>query len=244
MNNFDNVKLDDKVVVLKDNEIYRINDVLKLSCFGPKQKHSVCQVILNDEKYKDSILYNYLHKLISYSSCQNKNNISKTKETILLDSVLLSDSRIKCKSYNQEYLLVHIRAGDNYMVTGLGNSTLRNILLEKIKKKIIENKTIKHILLVTAFHYGHKVDSKIYTGTNYIYRKNNHLMNVKCMNLFINNLSTFTKKYNISIEFLSSIDIDTDFISLIKCKNLITSLGGFSNLVGRLNILYHQNSYS
>ena len=64
MNNFDNVKLDDKVVVLKDNEIYRINDVLKLSCFGPKQKHSVCQVILNDEKYKDSILYNYLHKLI------------------------------------------------------------------------------------------------------------------------------------------------------------------------------------
>ena len=244
MNNFDNIKLDDTVVVLKDNEIYRINDVLKLSCFSPKQTHSVCQVILKDEKYKDSILYIYLNKLISYSSCQNRDDISKTKETILLESMLFLDNQIKCKVYNEEYLLVHIRAGDNYMVTGLGNSTLHNILLEKIKKKISENKTIKYILLVTAFHYGHKANSKIYGGTNYIYRKNNHLMNIKCMNLFINNLRTFTKKYNISIEFLSSIDIDKDFISLIKCKNLITSLGGFSNLVARLNILYHQNSYS
>ena len=51
-------KIKDKVKVLKDNEIYRIGDVL---CMNNK-KSLIVKEIMSNEIYKDKLLYQYFDK--------------------------------------------------------------------------------------------------------------------------------------------------------------------------------------
>ena len=215
----------DRVKVLKDNEIYRINDVIKLSVLNSVSNHKICCEILNNSKYTDTILYTYL------SRCKNTDLKDKIQ---LLKTVI--DENTKNKNYvyyNENYLVVHIRSGDAFKNFGLGCNKIFNNLLSQINTYCQNYKTIKNIIIVTALHYGHTNYPGLYAvgnsyPTKYAYKKSNHVDNII-------HLEKFISKINLPVSIVSSSEIDNDLVILSTCKFLITSKGGFSNLISKLN---------
>ena len=222
------------IQTLKDNEIYRINDVVNLARYQKYHTHAVCKVILDNDKYKDTILHKFLED-ITYESK------SVSKYDILLKAAIFCDKKLSTKSYDNNKLLVHIRSGDNYLVSGLGNIEIFESLKNRIHQYVSDHSNITDIIIVTSLHYGHKLDSKIYSSHLYCYSTINHNKNITKIYQFVTALKNIiSDKVRISLH--SSKNIDFDFVTLIKAKNIITSEGGFSNLVKKINLLYHNIS--
>tara|TARA_Y100000816_G_C26020772_1_gene534023 strand:+ start:416 stop:1132 length:717 start_codon:yes stop_codon:yes gene_type:complete len=224
------------VKVLKDNEIYRVNDVYGVSHKRPYVH--ICKEILTNDKYKDTILRNYLEKsndkvcLLSLHSCildyKEKNNIETARD---------------------DQLVIHVRSGDDYKNIGLGNEQVFNSLLEKVK----ETSSITSIVIVTALHYGNTNYPGVYKVTNknnfkhlryHAYNEDKSMMypirwayNEESHNKNLDLLLDFIKKLPLPVTIQSSMNIDFDLVYLTFCKHLITSSGGFSNLINQLNKL-------
>ena len=139
--------------------------------------------------------------------------------------------------YDNQYLVLHLRAGDAYKRFGLGNTKIYNEIQKNIDEYISKYNTIKYIVIITALHYGHTNFHGLYaTGstfpTKYIYRTDNHDENIISINEFI-------KKQKLPVILQSSDNIDHDFTSLSTCKYLIISQGAFSKLIKKINEMFN-----
>lgn len=225
-----------KIKIIKDNEIYRISDVVKLSNSNKTNKNAICNIILQEDLYKTTILHKYLQKLQKIKICN-----TNTKHNLIMETALECDTILNTENYGNDYLLIHLRAGDNYKVFGLGNEKLYNSLTNESKTFIEKNENIKKVIIVTALHYGHNPDSKIYKNKKYCYTEENHKLNIEIIEKFVNNLKNILPQ-SISINFISSTNCDIDFLTLIKAKNIIVTKGGFSQLVKKINYLYNNKT--
>jgi regulator of extracellular matrix RemA (YlzA/DUF370 family) len=199
------------MVVLKDNYIYRISDSIRLPI-----SHKINQAILHNEQYKGSILYNTLQQRLINDKNRKNTLIDATKEYITKNSIV---------PYDESHLIVHLRSGD--IIRQFVDST--NSIHNEINRILKENQKIRTIVIVTALHYGHPSENNnLYNAGIYSYNENSYKKNLTEIKQFINELK-------LPIILQSSIDIDVDFSKLISAKHLITSNGGFSKLVKELN---------
>lgn len=200
-------KIKESIKLLKNNEIYRIGDVVNF-----KTNHKVIQELLSNNIYNDTILKNYFfhNKKIDILEI-----IHEKKNKLNLDLT----------EYN-ESLLVHIRLGDDINGRGLGNPKVFNYF-----KDNINNCRFQNIVIVTALHYGINQDSKIYTNGKWKYNDANYESNIDILYKLIQLLK------NKHIKIISNLDVDVDLIYLSYSKHLLICplTGSFSKLVKRFN---------
>jgi hypothetical protein len=201
----DNIK--SKIKILKGNEIYRVGDVKHFS-----DKMPVVKEILTNKKYKDSILYDYFNQPLKGK--RNFIRIFQQKKGLIRPI------------YDDNYILVHIRTGDDLKFRGLTQKN-QDILLNKIHKY----STDKKVIIVTAMHYGHKESSKFYKQSCYKYTDGNYEKNIKLINQFI------LKINNPVIDILSNENVDKDLLHLVHCENLVAceKSGKFANDIIKWN---------
>ena len=233
MNNIKNNKytlnyLNNNIVILKNNEMYRIGDVFKISKYNQISNHKLCTAILNNEKYDNTILKIYLLELVN----PKYNN----KLDVLIN--VINEYRLvnKIKHYDENFLVLHLRSGDAYKRFGIGSIDILNTINTNIKTYLQQYSTIKYIVIVTAMHYGHTNYQGLYKKgdsypTKYIYTDKNYNENIKHIYDFICNQTLPV--------IIESSDIDKDFVTLCTCKYLITSGGEFSKLTRRINSIYN-----
>lgn len=210
------------VKVLENNEVYRISDVSRFDI-----NHKVCKEIMTNSCYDNTILREFLQKT-------NRLTVN-AKQDLLYNIMIQYKEKKKITGYDETYLVIHIRSGDNYERAGLGNPNHHKSLINTTKTYISTNPTIKKIVIVTALHYGVSKNSKIYPNTKtYIFDEKSKQGNLA-------QLHNFIQQCPLDVEVVSNIDIDYDFCILCTAKHLLTIQGsGFSNLSKTFNKKYNQ----
>ena len=197
----DNIK--NKVKILQNNEVYRIGDILLCDCYNHKNS-LLAKEILSNQIYKNTLLYQYfssnndfLHILL-----QNKNKINKY--------------------FDDNYIVLHIRTGDDLKKRGLTQNNI-NLLIFKLNKFPLNKK----VIIITALHYGHSKQSNLFQSKKYIYNQKNYYTNIQ-------NIHKLICKINHQVEdIVSNKDIDLDLLNLVFCKNLVASesSGNFAKII-------------
>jgi hypothetical protein len=203
-----------KIEILKGNEIYRVHDILNF----PKG-YGITKELLENPIYKDTIMYNYFQK-----------TTNENKDLNLLYEVLKEyQEKNSIQLYDDSYVLLHVRTGDDFRNRGLMN--LGNI---KFYLDSLVEYPDKKIVLVTAMHYGNKENSKYYRGEKNLYREDSYNKNIELLNNFIEQLPR-------EAELCSNSNIDIDFVKLVMCKNLIAreQAGGFAKIIIQLNKIHN-----
>jgi hypothetical protein len=210
--NWDNItKISNKVKVLKDNEIYRVADVKKFD-----KTHKVVKEILRSKKYKKTLLKHFFQ--------------GEYKD--LYDVIVEKKDDYKIDYFDENYIVVHLRTGDDLNERGL---TIPNMI--KILKEIKKYDKKKKVIIITAMHYGHhRTSNKFYTGKLWCYNDKNYQENLKRIHYFISKLE------HELVDFVSNEDIDLDIMHLVFCKNLVysPSCGAFARAIGEWHTKYHQ----
>jgi hypothetical protein len=193
-----------KVKVLKNNEVYRIGDILLCDCYNHKNS-LLAKEILSKEIYKNTLLYQYFN---------SDNNFLQ----ILLQN--------KIKSFDDDYIVLHIRTGDDLKKRGLTQDNI-NLLLTKLNKFPLNKK----VIIITALHYGHSEQSTLFDSKKFCYNQNNYNTNIQKIRLFISQIKHEVK------DIISNKDIDLDLLKLVFCENLVASesSGNFAKII----IKYH-----
>lgn len=200
------------VVLLKDNFIYRVSDSLKLAV-----THKINQEILKNKDYKGTILNRILTKRKS-KSLDDEMIYSSLQEYVKEHEIELFDETV---------LVIHLRMGDIVVRT----SNKFKILTNEIKSYLSNHCSITKIVLVTALHYGQPMkENKFYTAGKFSYNDKSYRHN-------INVLLEFIKQMERKVRIQSS-SIDVDLCKLAFCQHLITTEGGFGELVKKMNELY------
>jgi F0F1-type ATP synthase gamma subunit len=213
-------EIEERVVVLKNNEIYRFGDVLN----GVSK---ISEVIKWNKKYKGSILERWLNDIRF-----NKQKKEDEKIMLLFEKAVDYTERHNLNVYSSDYFAIHVRAGDDYMNRGLGNKKiLRQLYLDIIEEN--KKRPIKKIYLVTALHYGVAIESSIYTEKRHMYKYSeiNKKQNFLAIQKFINSI-------DIPIEIFSSEKIDDDFCFVCTADRILTTGGGFSKIIKKVNLLF------
>lgn len=206
--------LRDHIAVLKDNEVYRINDGMRFN-----DSHKVIKALKADDKYKETILRKYV---------DTRNSNEKDKHATMFN--IVNQQKNNTPKYDDRYLVVHIRAGDDYKKLGLGSEKVIEDIQKNIDEYIDKHKSIQEILIVTALHYGCANDNGIYSSKKFAYTSDNHDENIDKIYEFISN-------QKLPVILQSSTNVDEDFMILCMCKYLITSGGGFSRLIKKMNTM-------
>ena len=203
-----------QVKVLKDNEIYRIGDVIDFS----DRNKGVFDELKNNDQYNGTLLKDYILNTKINRNMKLLYNLTKQKA-----------QELNIELYDENYLVVHIRTGDDLNKRGLNNSKNFNFYVNNINEKGAG----KTIIIVTAMHYGNKADSKIYKCQKWVYDPINLVTNIKLLRNLISKI-----KHKVII--VSNEDVDLDIINLSLAKNLLISpdSGKFSKLVEYLNNIH------
>ena len=201
-----------KVKILKDNEIYRIGDVL---CINNKNS-LVVKEIMSNEIYKDKLLYQY------FDSDSEKNFFE-----------ILNNNKNKINKYfDDNYIVMHVRSGDDINGRCLTDSNKKKFL-DKLKQYDLDKK----VIIVTAMHYGHNTNSsKFYSGKSYCYNDNNYNENLKKIHKLVSEMDHELE------DIISNEDIDLDFLNLVFCENLVAldTAGGFAKTVIKYHKKYKE----
>ena len=88
----------ENVVILENNYIYRISDSVRCNL-----NHKINKEILENAKYKDTILQNNLLK-------RKKNDANKND--LIYDDIIEYANKHNIHGYNENYIVVHLRCGD------------------------------------------------------------------------------------------------------------------------------------
>lgn len=199
-------KIKDKVKVLKDNEIYRIGDVL---CMNNKNS-LIVKEIMSNEIYKDKLLYQYF---------ENESND-------FFDILIKNKDKIN-EYFNDDYVVMHIRTGDDLNGRCLTDSNRRKFL-DKLKEFDVNKK----VIIITAMHYGHNLNSsKFYSGKTYCYNDKSYDENIAKIHKLVSEMNHELE------DIVSNDDIDSDFLNLVFCENLIAldTAGGFAKCVNKFH---------
>lgn len=203
-----------KIKVLKDNEIYRVADVHKFD-----KQHVVVKEILRSKKYKNTLLKEFFRGKFK----------GKYKE--LYDVLIQKKDTFGLTYFNEDYIVVHLRTGDDLQERGL---TIPNMV--KILKEIKKYDKKKKIIIITAMHYGHhRTSNRFYTGKLWIYNDENYVENINRIHYFISKLEHELH------DIVSNDDIDKDIMHLVFAKNLVycDTCGNFAKLIGKWHDQYH-----
>ena len=219
------------ITILKDNEIYRIND-----CIRSKITHIINKEISTNKIYENSLLRKYLDIYKKTEFCEQHDNdhnqeyAKEYKRNLLYECLMKYIENKKPKLYDHDdKVLVHLRLGDlcNKFKTDM------HIILNDIEEYVKVNSEIKEIVLVTAFHYGQcEKQGGFYKPGNYSY---SNLKNQKNYEL----LESLIAKLPLPVTIESTTDIDRDFCILSTAKHLLVTFGGFSRLVKIMNKKYY-----
>ena len=198
------------IKTLKSNKFYRISDLF----FGWGNRwEQDREHILNDEKYKDTILYKYL-----------------TRKTHELDYALFKEI-VKEQTIIKEYpiptskeLVVQVRLGD--VMDSIDYNT------SKIKSKIfysdffdyinLDFNKIKKITVVTALHFGSNEFSE-----KYFYSEKAEIESMKIIRSL--NKQCLEKGYDLKI--YSHEDIDRDICYLSNSKYFVKGITQLGDLI-------------
>lgn len=204
-------KLINSLVLLKNNEIYRVADILNVEY----RESKFIKTLKKEDCWKNTIMRDYVE------ATQARNDFN-----LLYNIIVEKADEWMIEPYDDDYLLVHIRTGDDINERGLANKDNYNFYLSKIK----ELGKDKQIILVTALHYGHH---EKHIHAKWVYKEENLHKNIDLLLKLI---------YEIPypIEILSSEEVDFDLIYLSLAKNLLVSehSGGFSNVVKQVNKIH------
>lgn len=201
------------VKVLKDNEVYRMNDVLNVS-----RGHKIIKKIKSDDTYKGTLLREYLMK-----------PQSRNKYNALYDVMCKQKRNYSLPFMGKNDAVMHVRLGDDIKRRGLENKKNMDFYINSSKK-------YRDVYIVTALHYGTSRDKNALYKTNaWNYKKENHEKNIHKLSELISKMQNKGRVFIVSNE-----NIDLDCMFLVFSKNLITSphSGGFSKLVSKLHALY------
>ena len=223
-----------QIVVLKHNYDYSIGDIFNSHGEGWEIRRDR---VLENSKYDDTILKNYLIKLIVHNF--EKGNIPERKIKLLLlyecvNKYILDHNPIFPKN---DEIVVHCRLGDK--VT-LEERDFQEKHLDQIKD-IVKNIEIKKITLLTCFNYGHCPDEGHYEKYALKYTWNcderHEIYNRNYMSKFIEKVQSIFSK---EIQIISNENSDIDFCYGIRAKFLVGGNGGFSALMQDLNKIHHE----
>ena len=209
-NNFRN-----DVRVLKENKHYRFSDLFFKKGIRWKKDRNT---ILNDIKFKDSILRQYLEQ-------KTKERDYTTLKEIIKDYI--STNNLKCPSESE--LVIHLRCGDIFEKIDKEDARRVNkqyMLVDNLFKKqkeIFTNK-IDKVSVVTAMHFGaNELNQK------YFYSKEVYNENIKFLEFFegvINNIG-----YELNI--ISNNDFDQDLCYMAGSNFFLKSISKVTNIVER-----------
>ena len=198
------------IKVLKDNEVYRMNDALNVT-----GGHKIVLKIKKDDMYKNTLLRDYLTRPRSRDKYKKLYNIMcKHKHKYILPPINNNDA------------VMHVRLGDDMKRRGLDNKKNMDFYVNSSKK-------YKNIYIVTALHYGtSRQKNALYKTNAWNYKKDNHVKNIRKLHELINKMENTGQVYIVSND-----NVDVDCMFLVFAKNLITSphSGGFSRLVSKLH---------
>lgn len=226
------------IAILKANPVYRLGDVIyrRFSWLNERKW------ILGDDKYKGTLLYDYVSKLEKPFDLGEDANKRIRDRCLGIDSgeLLVECAKKHYEIYKNEVdlrddkLNIHIRSGD---IISLNKNNLfindKNNLYQKIEK-ITKEKTIKEIEIVTALHFGHKPQN--HPKYRYMFSEEDMCRNLEELNIICEYIeknfckNTYITPKNTALTNFQS--VDKDFIKLCFSKNVILeNYGGFSNLV-------------
>lgn len=199
----------DKIKVLKDNEIYRIGDVL---CINNKNS-AIVKEIMSNEIYKDKLLYQYF------------NNESKDFYDILIKNKNKID-----KYFDDNYIVMHIRLGDD-----LNGRCLTESNKKKFLNKLKQFDLNKKVIIITAMHYGHNSNSsKFYSGKSYCFNDKSYDENIFNVHKLISDmdheLEDIISNDNIDLDYLNLVFCE----NLVA----LDTAGGFAKSVIKFNKKY------
>lgn len=193
-----------KIKILKDNEVYRVADVVKFD-----KTHKVVKEILKKKKYRNTLLYKFFRNRKQYET--------------FFDCLVESKDKMNIKYYDDDIVLVHLRTGDDLENRGLTVLNIINIL-KQLKNKYANKK----VVICTALHYGHhRTNNRLYPGKVWCFDEENFKKNIDKIHYFISRLN------NPLVDIISNENIDLDMCHLVFSKNLVASRtsGGFANCI-------------
>ena len=213
-----------KIHIIKQND-YRVADIILRH--GLRWTYS-SRKIIEKNIYNGSILKRYLRR----------NGLFRPLNLNMLLNIIINKNNNKgLQIPDNNEIVMHLRMGDfvDY------KSILTKNYISLIKNKLIENTNINKITIVTAYAYGswskeEKIIYKSLGKRNYFdcteetQRKN--INGIK--SLLESIVSTFP---NLTLDIYSNLDIDKDICYCVLSNHFIHDIGGFSNLMNKLNNL-------
>ena len=213
-----------KIHIVKQND-YRVGDIVIRR--GPRWRFSSRKIIQKD-MYNGTILKQYLRR----------NGLFRPLNlNILLNIIINKNKQKNLPVPDNNEIVIHLRMGDFVDC----RSILTKNYISLIKNKLIENTDINKITIVTAYAYGTWTQEEkilcnpspkqnFYNCTRETQRKNINGMK----SLLESIVSTFP---NLKLDIYSNLDIDKDICYCVLSNHFIHDIGGFSNLMNKLNNL-------
>lgn len=219
-NNTDKNHIINQIKLLKSNQNYRFYDVIFRS--GQIWDYSI-KNILNDQIYKNTILYYYLKN----TKDNNLNikipideNYIKSNINLIVDNMITKNKNMQIPDKNE--LVIHIRLGD---IIEIKNFIYKDY--NKFIKYYINKYNIKKVTICSAYHFGDNPIHKTWQYNEKTINKNkDYIRNV---------IDNIRKEFDfLELNIHSNENIDLDFIYMIKAHYLITSNGAFSSKLLKL----------
>lgn len=210
------------VQVLPGNELYRVNDIV-----SGDLKYLV-KAIDSDPAYK--------HTLMGKYCAWRKSNLSekKTKKTRINKFAKICINYMKQYKFDlpdQDCIVIHVRAGDDWKHRGLGNPNCIKHIYDQVNK-IRDSHKIKNIVIVTALHYGISQKSIHYPNLAYRYTESSCEINKQL-------LVKLAKSLPLPVTIRSSKNIDSDFLFMASARHLVLTRGGYGALANHVNSRFH-----
>lgn len=225
------------IKILKNNSDYRVSDIIYKRGVPERWKHSG-NMVLTNEKYKETILHEYL-KINGLYANKNLN--------LLLTIIEKYNSNYNLPIPQNNEIVIHLRLGDWVFHSNF----LSKNYIQLIDNILKNNNNINKITFVTCFSYGvwskesehlipinFKHDHNKQEPTNctlWEYTEEKQNKNIEKIKILFHDLIQIFPKMEINI--YSNLDIDKDMCYCVLSKHLICDVGGFSNLLYILNNL-------
>lgn len=203
------------IAVLDGNEFYRFNDVLK-GCQIPIQG-----LRNHREFYKKSILLAFIDYPGVFA-------LPESRRRCILYALVSRMTHPPGIWEDDDSLVVHYRAGD------IRESV--QTFLSKINVYLSGRNCIRRVILVTALNYGVKS-----TGFS-VYRRSGEIHRFQrtpaAQEQEYININWLCQQLPLPVLIYSHLNPDVDIAVLVRARHLVVSIGGFSELVWRLNQLH------
>lgn len=196
----------EELKILKENKVYRVGDLFfRAGVRWEKDRES----ILNEEKYKDTILFHYL-----------TNKKREFDYEAFYQAVKIVSLQKNYKKPLDDELVIHLRLGDVMSNFDGRYFAMKNIYNDFYRKINIKN--IKKATIVTALHFGANEVNNLF-----FYNKRDHQRSLDLLEL----IKTQTKQIGLDLNIYSNEDIDADLSYMCYSKMFVPSLATMMKII-------------